>query len=98
MNFRVGFGFDVHQLAGPGALARGVESSTPLASAGHTDADVLSHALCDALALGAAGQRGYRSSSPIPMRWKGADSKGLLTAIVVRLIGDAGLECGQRGL
>jgi 2-C-methyl-D-erythritol 2,4-cyclodiphosphate synthase len=59
--------------------------------AGHSDADVLSHAVCDALlgaaALGDIGQHFPDSDS----RYEGADSMALL-AEVVRLVGEAGLR------
>jgi len=57
MNIRVGFGFDVHQLApGRKLFLGGVEISHEKGSVAHSDGDVLIHALCDAL-LGAANLR-----------------------------------------
>jgi 2-C-methyl-D-erythritol 2,4-cyclodiphosphate synthase len=57
MNFRVGFGFDVHQLAaGRKLILGGVEIPHEKGSVAHSDGDVLIHALCDAL-LGAANLR-----------------------------------------
>jgi len=54
MNFRIGFGYDVHQLkAGIPFWLGGVEIPHDKGSVGHSDADVLLHAICDAL-LGAA--------------------------------------------
>ena len=54
MNFRVGFGFDVHQITENRKLfLGGVEIDAPFGLDGHSDADVLIHAICDAL-LGAA--------------------------------------------
>ena len=54
MSFRIGFGYDVHQLkAGIPFWLGGVEIPHEKGSAGHSDADVLIHAICDAL-LGAA--------------------------------------------
>ena len=54
MSFRIGFGYDVHQLkAGIPFWLGGVEIPHEKGSAGHSDADVLIHAMCDAL-LGAA--------------------------------------------
>lgn len=53
---RVGFGFDVHRFAeGRPLMVGGVEIPFPRGLAGHSDADVLLHAICDAL-LGAMGQ------------------------------------------
>jgi 2-C-methyl-D-erythritol 2,4-cyclodiphosphate synthase len=57
MNIRVGFGFDVHQLApGRKLILGGVEIPHEKGSVAHSDGDVLIHALCDAL-LGAANLR-----------------------------------------
>jgi len=57
MNIRVGFGFDVHQLApGRKLILGGVEISHEKGSVAHSDGDVLIHAVCDAL-LGAANLR-----------------------------------------
>ena len=54
MNIRVGFGFDVHQLTeGRDLWLGGVKIEHPKGALGHSDADVLLHAICDAL-LGAA--------------------------------------------
>ncbi len=54
MNFRIGFGYDVHRLeTGLPFWLGGVEIPHDKGAAGHSDADVLLHALCDAL-LGAA--------------------------------------------
>ena len=57
LNIRVGFGFDVHQLApGRKLILGGVEIPHEKGSVAHSDGDVLIHALCDAL-LGAANLR-----------------------------------------
>ncbi len=57
LNIRVGFGFDVHQLApGRKLVLGGVEITHEKGTVAHSDGDVLIHALCDAL-LGAAGLR-----------------------------------------
>ena len=54
MSFRIGQGFDVHAFAkGRKLILGGVEITHPVGLLGHSDADVLTHALCDAL-LGAA--------------------------------------------
>lgn len=54
-NFRVGFGYDVHQFSdGRKLILGGVEIPHDKGLSGHSDADVLLHSLCDAL-LGAAG-------------------------------------------
>jgi 2-C-methyl-D-erythritol 2,4-cyclodiphosphate synthase len=57
MNIRVGFGYDVHQLApGHRLVIGGVEIQHEKGSVAHSDGDVLIHAICDAL-LGAANLR-----------------------------------------
>ena len=79
MNIRVGFGFDTHQLAEGRALwLGGIQIPHTKGCLGHSDADVLIHAICDAL-LGAANMRdiGYHFKNTDP-RWKDIDSKILL--------------------
>ena len=57
MNIRVGFGYDVHKLVGNRDLwLGGIKIDYELGLLGHSDADVLIHAICDAL-LGAANMR-----------------------------------------
>lgn len=57
MNIRVGFGFDVHRLVpGRDLWLGGIKIEHSLGLLGHSDADVLIHAICDAL-LGAANMR-----------------------------------------
>lgn len=56
MSHRIGFGYDVHRFAeGRPLMLGGIEIPFPRGLAGHSDADVLLHAICDAL-LGAMGQ------------------------------------------
>ena len=72
----VGIGYDVHQLvAGRKLILGGVDIPHPKGLDGHSDADVLIHALCDAL-LGALGEPdiGHFFSNTNP-RWRGAASK-----------------------
>ena len=79
MKIRVGFGFDVHQLAeGHPFILGGVRLEHHSGAFGHSDADVLVHAICDAL-LGAANLRdiGYHFSNTDD-RWKGISSLILL--------------------
>jgi 2-C-methyl-D-erythritol 2,4-cyclodiphosphate synthase len=79
MDFRIGFGVDVHQLVADLPLVIGGVSVPSLFGAlGHSDADVLIHAICDAL-LGAANLRdiGHHFSDKDPM-YKGIDSAILL--------------------
>ena len=57
MKIRVGFGYDVHRLVqGRELWLGGVRINSPFGLQGHSDADVLIHAVCDAL-LGAANMR-----------------------------------------
>jgi len=95
MDFRVGFGYDVHQL-GPGEefWLGGILVPHEKGSIGHSDADVLLHVICDAL-LGAADMRdiGYHFPDTDP-QYKGIDSKKLLAG-VVKLIRDAGWKIGN---
>ena len=87
---RIGFGYDVHRLAeGRKLILGGVEIPSELGLDGHSDADVLTHAIIDAL-LGAAalGDIGALFPDTAP-EWKGADSIELLRD-VRRRIGTAG--------
>jgi len=55
MDIRIGHGYDIHRLAaGRRCVIGGVEIPSPVGPEGHSDADCLTHAICDAL-LGAAG-------------------------------------------
>ena len=79
---RIGQGFDVHALvAGRKLVVGGVTIPYHLGLDGHSDADVLLHAICDALlgaaALGDIGRHFPDSDS----RYKGADSRALLRAV-----------------
>ncbi|MEI6695308.1 MAG: 2-C-methyl-D-erythritol 2,4-cyclodiphosphate synthase [Bacteroidota bacterium] len=79
MKIRVGFGFDVHQLQlGLPFWMGGIEIPHLKGAVGHSDADVLIHAICDAL-LGAANMRdiGFHFSDS-SSEFKGIDSKILL--------------------
>jgi 2-C-methyl-D-erythritol 2,4-cyclodiphosphate synthase len=83
MNFRVGFGFDVHRLKeGRPCILGGIEISHHSGPDGHSDADVLIHAICDAL-LGAAGLRDIGFHFPdTDASFKSIDSKILLDRVV----------------
>lgn len=90
MNLRIGFGVDVHQLEDTHELfIGGKKIESDLGAVGHSDADVLLHAICDAL-LGAVNLRdiGYHFSDTDP-KFKGIDSKILLKEVMV-LIHDKG--------
>jgi 2-C-methyl-D-erythritol 2,4-cyclodiphosphate synthase len=95
MDIRVGFGFDVHQLVvGRPLWLGGVLIPHEKGCDGHSDADVLLHAICDAL-LGAAALRDIGFHFPnTDARWKGADSKDLLRE-VVRLLSERGWRVGN---
>lgn len=83
---RVGHGFDVHALVvGRQCIIGGVEIPHEKGLDGHSDADVLLHAICDAL-LGAAalGDIG-KHFPPSDMRYKGIDSRELLRQVVALL-------------
>jgi 2-C-methyl-D-erythritol 2,4-cyclodiphosphate synthase len=87
---RIGQGFDVHQLVeGRRLVVGGVEIAHDKGLLGHSDADVLLHAICDAL-LGAAalGDIGRHFPDTDP-RYKGIDSRELLRH-VGRLLADRG--------
>lgn len=76
---RIGFGIDVHRLAdGLTLMVGGKEVPSVFGAVGHSDADVLLHAICDAL-LGALNLRdiGFHFSDTDP-QYKGIDSKILL--------------------
>lgn len=86
MKIRTGTGYDVHQLAaGYPLIIGGVELQHHLGAVGHSDADVLIHAICDAL-LGAAGLRdiGYHFPDNDPA-YRGIDSRILLKKVVALL-------------
>ncbi len=83
MNIRIGFGVDVHRLEhGLDLFVGGMKIPSEIGALGHSDADVLIHAICDAV-LGAANKRdiGYHFSDTDP-KFKGIDSKILLTEVV----------------
>lgn len=87
MNIRIGYGIDVHRLeAGIPLFIGGIQIESDLGAVGHSDADVLLHAICDAL-LGAANLRdiGYHFSDTDP-QFKGIDSKILLERVMQLVI------------
>ena len=95
MKIRVGLGYDVHRFApGRELWLCGVKVPHTEGLAGHSDADVALHALCDAL-LGAAPLRDIGYHFPdTDASFKDADSK-LLLARVVELIGEKGYSVGN---
>jgi len=86
MRFRVGQGFDVHALVpGRRLVLGGVQIAAPQGLLGHSDADVLVHALIDAL-LGAAGLGDIGAMFPdTDARHRGADSMQLLVLALERV-------------
>ena len=95
MSFRVGFGFDVHQLkVGLDFWLGGIIVPHTKGGLGHSDADVLIHTICDAL-LGAANLGDIGKHFPdTAAEYKGIDSKFLLKEVMV-LIRDKGYEIGN---
>lgn len=92
MKIRTGLGYDVHRLeVGRDFWLGGIKIESEKGATGHSDADVLIHAICDAL-LGAANMRdiGFHFSDKDPL-YKDIDSKILLKK-VVELIRGAGWE------
>jgi 2-C-methyl-D-erythritol 2,4-cyclodiphosphate synthase len=103
MGARVGIGYDSHRLVeGESLILGGVEIDHPegLGLEGHSDADVLTHAVIDAL-LGAGGLGDVGTLfPPDEAQWRDADSIDLLRIVVGRLSGaavnvDATLVCEQ---
>jgi 2-C-methyl-D-erythritol 2,4-cyclodiphosphate synthase len=95
VNIRVGFGYDVHPLgAGKELWLGGIKLQFEKGCVGHSDADVLLHAICDAL-LGAANLGDIGRHFPnTDARYKGIDSKKLL-AEVVKLLKQKGYFVGN---
>ena len=95
MKIRVGFGYDVHQLVeGRDLWLGGVKLQHSKGLLGHSDADVLIHAICDAL-LGAANMRDIGYHFPDSSAdYKGIDSK-ILLAKAVDLIATKGYRVGN---
>lgn len=87
---RIGNGYDVHRLQeGRKLILGGVEIDYPWGLEGHSDADVLLHAICDAL-LGAAGMGDIGRHFPdSDMRYKGISS--------IYLLQEVGKKLGQAG-
>ena len=87
---RIGFGFDAHRFSsGTRLVLGGVEIPFELGLKGHSDADVLTHAICDAL-LGAAAEGDIGTHFPDKdPKWKGASSLTFLKEIL-SLLGSKG--------
>ncbi|MBQ1665613.1 MAG: 2-C-methyl-D-erythritol 2,4-cyclodiphosphate synthase [Bacteroidaceae bacterium] len=95
MKVRIGFGFDVHKLVeGRDLWMGGVKIPHSLGLLGHSDADVLIHAICDAI-LGAANMRDIGFHFPDTAgEYKDIDSKILLKKTVA-LVREKGYEVGN---
>jgi 2-C-methyl-D-erythritol 2,4-cyclodiphosphate synthase len=95
MKIRVGFGYDVHQLTENRELwLGGVQIPHDKGALGHSDADVLLHAVCDAL-LGAAGKRDIGFYFPdTSSEFKNIDSKILLKR-TIQVLKDDGWKVGN---
>jgi 2-C-methyl-D-erythritol 2,4-cyclodiphosphate synthase len=95
MSVRIGHGFDVHQLvAGRKLVMGGVEIAHDKGLLGHSDADVLLHAICDAL-LGAAALGDIGRHFPdSDARYRGIDSRELLRH-VQHLLAERGWRVGN---
>ncbi len=95
INFRTGFGYDVHCLIeGRNLWLGGVQLQHELGLQGHSDADVLIHAICDAL-LGAANLRDIGFQFPDTVgEYKDIDSKILLSR-TMELVRAKGYEIGN---
>jgi 2-C-methyl-D-erythritol 2,4-cyclodiphosphate synthase len=83
MSLRIGYGYDIHRtLAGRRLILGGVEFASDFGLEGHSDADCLTHAICDAL-LGAAGLPDIGTFFPnTDSTWQNADSQILLRRVV----------------
>ena len=95
MKFRTGFGYDIHQLVEDRDFwLGGIKIEHTKGALGHSDADVLIHAICDAI-LGAANLRdiGFHFPDTDP-KYKGVDSKILLTDSM-KLVREKGFELGN---
>ncbi len=95
-SMRIGFGFDVHQFSPDRKLwLGGIEVPCECGLLGHSDADVVIHALCDAL-LGAAAMRdiGYHFPDTKGNEYEGIDSKILLRRVMA-MLREAGYELGN---
>jgi 2-C-methyl-D-erythritol 2,4-cyclodiphosphate synthase len=95
VNLRIGNGFDVHALvAGRKLILGGVTIPWDRGLEGHSDADVLLHAVCDAI-LGALARGDLGAHFPdTDAKWKGADSRMLLRH-VASLTSGAGWKIGN---
>jgi len=95
MTIRTGFGYDVHAFAEGRALwLGGVPVDHPIGLLGHSDADVLIHAICDAL-LGAANMRDIGFHFPDTSETNKDINSKLLLQKTMTLLREAGYELGN---
>jgi len=95
MTIRTGFGYDVHAFAEGRALwLGGVPVDHPIGLLGHSDADVLIHAICDAL-LGAANMRDIGFHFPDSSETNKDINSKLLLQKTMTLLREAGYELGN---
>ena len=94
-SIRTGIGYDIHRLVpGRRLILGGIAIDHPTGLAGHSDGDVLAHAIMDAL-LGAAALGDLGTHFPsTDAAYAGADSLRLMTRVVT-LVGDAGYRVGS---
>ena len=95
MNFRIGYGYDVHQLKERhDFIIGGIKIEHSKGAFGHSDADVLIHTICDAI-LGAANMRDIGFHFPdTDAKYKGIDSKILLKDVMA-IVREHGFELGN---
>jgi 2-C-methyl-D-erythritol 2,4-cyclodiphosphate synthase len=95
MSVRIGFGQDIHRfVSGRPLFLGGVSVNYPLGLDGHSDADVVLHAICDAL-LGALGRGDIGEIFPnTDLQYKGISSSVLLKK-VAQLVTDEGYKIGN---
>lgn len=86
MDIRVGYGYDIHQMVeGRELWLGGIQFEHEKGALGHSDADVLLHAICDAI-LGAAGKRDIGYQFPdTDAQYKDIDSKKLLVSTMLKI-------------
>ena len=87
MNFRVGHGYDIHRLVPDRPLVLGgvVFPASPVGLDGHSDADALTHAICDAI-LGALGERDIGYYFPnTDKQWQNSPSKFFLHEVASKV-------------
>src|SRR5438045_8617190 len=95
MTLKIGYGWDSHEFkAGIPLKIGGVEIPYPKGLGGHSDGDVLLHAITDALLGAIAGPDIGTLFSPSDPRWKGADSGGFLADALSR-VEAAGVRIGN---